>query len=73
MAEPFDDCPSVPTPPSPHPIQANNEFKFRYDLGQVIDGGISPVDACFYSAGGADGTLFVLCGTLIMDCVMCRG
>ena len=61
-----------PLPPIPQPTTANNEFKYRYDLGQVVDGGVAPVDVCYYSVGGGDGTLFYVCGNLIMDCIVCK-
>lgn len=67
-----DDCKTAPQPPISQPDYAGNEFKFRYDLGQVVDGNISPIDACFYSTGGYDGTLFVVCGNLLSDCVVCK-
>jgi len=67
-----DDCVTPPLPPIPAPTDASNEFKFRYDLGQVVDGAVAPVDICYYSTGGSDGTFFVICGNLISDCIMCK-
>lgn len=69
---PKDDCVTPPLPPISTPDYAGNEFKFRYDLGQVVDGNIAPIDVCYYSTGGYDGTKFVLCGNLIQDCVICK-
>jgi hypothetical protein len=69
---PNDDCKTAPQPPISQPANASNEFKFRYDLGQVVDGNIAPIDACYYSTGGGDGTLFVVCGTLLKDCVVAK-
>jgi len=66
-----DDCQEAPLPPIPKPDHASNELKFRYDLGQVVDGGIAPIDVCYFSTGGYDGRAFVLCGNLIKECVMC--